>query len=146
MSFAVGDKVWLWTRNLETSRRLKRLDFNHTGPYPVTKIVNKNAYNLDLPSTMRNHNIFHVSLLDRYTPPVRGQPSSEPHTMIVKETQEYKVDCVPDSRWRYRKLHHLIPWAGYNHIRTSWERVERLETARDLVDKFHRERPDRPWA
>jgi len=75
MTFVVGDKVWLSTRNLKTSRPSKKLDYKRTGPYTVSKIINKNVYKLDLPSTMRNHNVFHVSLLDRYTPPVGGQAS-----------------------------------------------------------------------
>ena len=120
------------------------LDYKRTGPYTVRKIIDQNAYKLDLPSTMRNHNVFHVSLLDRYTPPVRGQPSSEPHPVKVEETEEWEVDRILDSRRRYRNLHYLIQWAGYNHIRTSWEPAEHLEHARDLVDEYHRERPDRP--
>jgi len=110
----------------------------------VSKIINMNAYKLDLPGTMRNHNVFHESLLDLYTPPVGGQPSSEPHPMIVEETEEWEVDRRLGSRRRYRKLHYLVQWAGYNHIRTSWEPAEHLKNALDLVDDFHRERPDRP--
>jgi len=64
--------------------------------------------------------------------------------MIVEKTEEWEVDHILDSRRHYRKLHYLIQWAGYNHIRTSCEPAEHLENARDLVDEFHRERPDRP--
>jgi len=39
---AVGDKVWLSTRNLITSRLSRKLDYKRTGPYPVSKIINKN--------------------------------------------------------------------------------------------------------
>jgi hypothetical protein len=53
MTFAVGDKVWLSTRNKKTSRPSKKLDYKRTGPYTVGKIINKNGYKLDLPSTMR---------------------------------------------------------------------------------------------
>jgi len=101
MTFAVGDKEWLSTRNLKTSRPSKKLDYKRTGPYKVSKIINKNAFKLDLPNTMRNNNVFHVSLLDHYTLPERGQPSSPPHPMIVEETEEWEVDRVPDSPWRY---------------------------------------------
>ena len=100
-------------------------------------MINKNAYKLDLPGTMRNHNVFHVSLLHRYTPPVGGQLSSEPHPMIVEETEKWEVDRMLNSRRHYRKLHHLIQWAGYYHICTSWEPAEYLKNARDLVDEFH---------
>jgi len=97
MSFVVGGKVWLPTRNLKTSRPSKKLNYNRTGPYTVSMIINKDDYKQDLPSTMRNHNIFNVSLLDRYTPPVSGQPPSEPHPMLVKETAEWELDHILDS-------------------------------------------------
>jgi hypothetical protein len=144
ITFAVADKVWLSTRNMKTSRPSKKLDYKRTGPYTVSKIINKNAYKLDLPSTMRNHDGFHVSLLDRYTPPVGGQPPSELHPMIVYDTVEWEVDRLLDYRRRYRKLHYLVHWAGYNDIRTSWERAEHLKNSRDLADEFYQEHPDRP--
>ena len=93
---------------------------------------------------MGSHNDFHVSLFDPYPPPVAGQPSSEPHPMIVNESEEWEVDSILDSRRCYWKLHFLVQWAGYNHIRTRWEPPEQLKNARDLVDECHQERPDRP--
>jgi hypothetical protein len=47
--FEVGDKVWLSTRHFRTTRPSKKLDYNGTGPYTVSKVINKNAYKLDLP-------------------------------------------------------------------------------------------------
>jgi hypothetical protein len=138
----VGDTVWLSTRNLKTSRPSKMLDYKRTGPYMASKIINKNDYKLDFPSTTRNNNIFHVSLLDRYTLPVGGQSSSEPHPMIVEETQEWEVHRILDYRRRYRKLHYLVQWSGCNHICTSWEPAEHLKNTRKLADEFHRNRPD----
>ena len=137
MTFAVGDKAWLSTRYLRTSMPSKKLEYKRTGLYMVGRIINENAHKLDLPSTMRNHNVFHVSLLDRYTQPVGRQPSSEPHPVIVDETEEWEVDHILDSRRRYCKLHYLIHRAGYNHIRMSWDPADHLENASDLVDKFH---------
>jgi hypothetical protein len=86
---------------------------------------------------MRNHNVFHVSQLDHYTPPVVGQPSSEPHTAIVEDSEEWKVEQILDSKQHYRKLHYLIEWARYSHIRTSWEPFKNLENAHELIDEFH---------
>jgi hypothetical protein len=93
---------------------------------------------------MRNQNVFHVSQLDHYTPPVVGQPSSEPHPVIVDDSEEWEVERILDSKQRYRKLHYLVQWAGYSHIRTSWERFENFENARELIDEFHRDQPNKP--
>jgi len=144
ITFEVGDQVWFSTKHFQTTRPSKKLDYNRTGPYTVSKIINKNAYKLDLPNTMRNHSVFHVSLLDRYAPLVKGEPPSEPQSTIVDDSEEWEVDSVLDSTLRYRKLHYLIQWVGYSHIRTSWEPAENLENAQEMVDEFHRMHPEKP--
>jgi len=119
VTFEVGNKVWLSTRHFRTTRPSKKLDYKRTGQYTVSKIKNKYAYKVDLPKTLRNHNVFHVSQLDHYSPLVVGQPSSEPHPLIVYDLEEWEVERILDSKQRYRKLHYLFHWAGYSHIRTS---------------------------
>jgi len=47
--FEIGDFVWHSTRHFRTTRPSKKLDSKHTGPYTVGKVINKNAYKLDLP-------------------------------------------------------------------------------------------------
>jgi len=135
--FEVGDKVWLSTRHFRTTRPSKKLDYKQTGPYTVSKVINKNAYKLDLPYTIRKHNVFHVSLLDRYTPPTAGQPPTEPQPTVVDDSDEWEVDRILDSKRRYRKLHYRVQWAGYSYVRTSGEPAENLGNAQELVDEFH---------
>jgi len=146
ITFKVGDKLWLSTKQLRTARPSKVLDYMRTGPYTVSRIINKNAYKLDLPNTMRNHNVFHVSLLDRYAPPVAGQPPSELQLTIVDDAgkQEWEVEPIFDAKLRYRMLYYLVQWAGYSHIGTSWEPAENLENAQELVNNFHRTHPEKP--
>jgi hypothetical protein len=144
ITFEVGDRVWLSTRHFRTTRPSKKLDYKRAGPYTVSKTINKNAYKLDLPKTMRNHNVFHVSLLDRYTPPTIGQPPSEPHPVIVDDSEEWEVDRILDSKRRYRKLHYLVQWAGYSHVHTSWEPAANLENTWELVEEFHQKHPGKP--
>jgi len=146
ITFKVGDRVWLSAKHFRTTRPSKKLDNKRAGPYTVSKIINQNAYKLDLTKTMRNHNVFHISQLDRYTPPFVGQPLSEPLPKIVDElgVEEWEVDRILDSKRRYRKLHYLVQWAGYSHIRTSWEPADNLEHAQELVYEFHRKHPGKP--
>jgi len=121
-----------------------QLHYNPAGPYTARKTINKNAYTLDLPKTMRNHNVFHMSLLDRYTPPTIGQPSTEPHPVIVDNWEEWELDRILDSKRRYRKLHYLIQWAGYSHLSTSCEPAVTLEVTGERVEEFHRKHPRKP--
>jgi hypothetical protein len=93
---------------------------------------------------MRNHQVFNVSQLDHYTPPVVEQPSSEPHPVIVNDSEKWEVERILDSKQRYRKLHYLVQWAGYSHTRTSRELFENLENAGELIDEFHRDQPNKP--
>jgi hypothetical protein len=142
--FEVGDKVWLSMRHFRTTRPAKKLDYKRSGPYTVSKVINQNAYKLDLPYTIRKYIVFPVSLLDRYTPPTAGQPPSEPQPTVVDDSDEWQVDQILDSKRRYRKLHYLVQWAGYSSVRTSWEPAENLRNAQELVDDFHREHPRKP--
>ena len=65
MSFAVGDKVLLSTRNLNITGSRKFND-EFVGPFVVQQRLGEVAYKLDLSSraALRNvHPVFHVSLL-----------------------------------------------------------------------------------
>jgi hypothetical protein len=102
VTFKVGENVWLSTRHFRTNRLSKKLDYKRTGPYAVSKVISKNAYQLDLPNTMQNHNVFNVSLLDRYTPPVAGQRVSEPYPVVVDDSaeEEQEIERLLDSKLR----------------------------------------------
>jgi hypothetical protein len=77
MTFEVGNKVWLSAKHIQTARQLKKLNYKRLGPFIVTKVINRNAYRLELPYSMKVHNVFHVSLLDRYVGSVPGQQPSD---------------------------------------------------------------------
>ena len=65
MSFAVGEKVLLSTRNLNLTGSHKFKD-KFVGPFVVQQRIGEVAYRLDLSSraALRNvHPVFHVSLL-----------------------------------------------------------------------------------
>jgi hypothetical protein len=106
--FEVRNYGWLSTQLFRMTRPSKKLHYKCTGPYTVRKIINKNAYKLDLPKTMRNPNIFLVSQLDLYTLAVVGEQSLEPHPVIVDDSEEWAVARIVGSKQRYRKLHYFL--------------------------------------
>jgi len=112
--------------------------------YTVSTIINKNAYKLDLPYTIRKHNVFHVSLLDCYTPPAIGQLPCEPQPKVVHDSDEWEVDRNLNCKRGYRQIHYLVQWAGYSFVWTSWEPAGTLGNAQELVDNFLPEHARKP--
>ena len=62
LEYQVGNIVWLLTKNIKTERPSKKLDHKMIGPYKVRELVGS-SYWLDLPTSMRIHNVFHPNLL-----------------------------------------------------------------------------------
>ena len=62
--YKVGDLVLLSGKSIHTCRPNKKLDFKSFGPYRISALVGKQAYRLNLPTSMRIHLVFHVSFLE----------------------------------------------------------------------------------
>ncbi|GLB43852.1 putative retrotransposable element tf2 155 kda protein type 1-like [Lyophyllum shimeji] len=56
----------------------------------------------------------------------------------------FDVEDILDSRFSRRKLQYKVKWKGYGYEDASWEPVENVAHARDLVREFHRRHPDAP--
>ena len=87
------------TRNLFTKRPSRKLENCHAGKYRVKKIVSNHAVELDLPSDLHVHLIFHINLFepaatdDPHPGPV--QPPGPP--IKVDGETEYEVTTIVDS-------------------------------------------------
>ena len=60
--YRAGDLVFLLSRNIKTIRLLKKLDNKILGPF---KVIGRkgHSYELQLPSTIKIHNVFYPNLL-----------------------------------------------------------------------------------
>ena len=144
-----GDKVYLSTVNLKTTRPTKKFAERRLGPFTISKVVSPLAMKLDLPSYLsRLHPVFHVNLLEPAPIdkiPNRKQPPPPPVT-IDKEV-EWEVNGVLDSRVRGKRLEYLVEWSGYEDDdvdRATWEPAEALDNAPEYVAEFHRTHPNKP--
>ena len=144
-SFKVGDLVWLLRKHMPTARPTTKLDHRKIGPFKITKQINRVAFELNLPSNMKIHPVFHVSLFEKHVAskiPSRTAPPPPP--TIINNSLEYEVDKILDSRLYYGKLQYLIQWKGFNTSENSWEPLINLEHAKDSVHAFHAQNPSRP--
>ncbi|SPC67775.1 related to Gag-pol polyprotein [Ustilago sp. UG-2017b] len=79
--FQPGDRVWLSADNICSLRPTKKLDYCRLGPFPISEVISSHAYCLQLPPSMKIHNVFHVDRLEPYvanTIPHRVQPPPPP--------------------------------------------------------------------
>lgn len=114
-NFKDGQKVWPDMRNLSFKGLPRKLADKFAGPYKVKRRIRELAYELNLPSAMKIHPVFHVSLLQEHcTSTLPGRHPSEPTAIEVDSKEEYEVEAILDSR-RWCSLQYLVCWKGYGH-------------------------------
>jgi hypothetical protein len=162
LTFKVGDKVMLSTRNIRLKRGMGTTKFlpQWVGPFAVTKVVNAVAYKLELPPSMRVHPVFHVSLLKpyRFDPQGRVQPPPPPLVLTdedgdifevaaILDHREYKVRGGKPSTHPHRpakpaktSMRYLISWKGYGPEHNTWEPAKNLTGCQELLDAYWKAR------
>ena len=139
VTFTPGQLVMLSTKNLRAlavgSRKLLP---RWVGPFPVIRMVGSVAVQLRLPSDMRIHSTFHVSLIRPFRSkdsdmevdaadsvptdpgPVDWLPNKQP-LWTVERVLDYRCRRVRSGR-KFRNVHEwFVKWAGYSSEHNSWE-------------------------
>jgi hypothetical protein len=144
-NFKVGDKVWLLRKNITTTCPCAKLDYKCLGPFKIAKLVDLVACRLEFPPQFKIHDVFHVSLLEPYHETQIPERHQEPPALVQIEGQEeFEVQEVLDSKRTRGKLLYLVFWRGYPPSEATWEPVENLIHAQDLVNRFHQWYPNKP--
>jgi hypothetical protein len=146
--FEVNDLVMLSLQNITTKRPMKKLDYKFVGPFKILERIGLRAFRLQLPNSIKVHNVFHVSLLRRFNAnEIPGQTSQPPMAIEVNETTDtYEVESIVDGKNIGRSFKYLVQWKGYDGLpdSTTWEPISHLEGCEDLVNDYHQSYPDRP--
>ena len=146
--FKVGDKVWLDSRNIKTTRPSKKFDDKWFGPFPITKVISDNVYRLKLTQAFKRvHPVFNITLLRKVHPDeIQERPKpTHPEPEIDEEGEEaYEVEEILDSRLYRKKLEYLIKWKGYGPEWNLWISEKKAEGSKELIAKFHRDHPNAP--
>jgi hypothetical protein len=91
-----GQEVWLNTQNLKLDQPSKKLSRKWIGPYPIKEKLGELNYQLELPSSMKIHNVFYVHLLKPHHPSSCHQKLLPP--VEVEGEEEYEMEEVLNSR------------------------------------------------
>src|SRR5260370_19113973 len=114
--YQLGDRVWLNMHNYTTDRPTKKLDHKWAGPYQIKKIVSPAAVKLKLSGREKGvHPVISISNICPYTPDeITECPSpSKPGPLIIDGHEEFKVENVLDSQFRYGRLCYLLNIAAW---------------------------------
>jgi hypothetical protein len=140
--FKVGDKVWLDSRNISTTRPTKKLDDKWFGPFPIIEVISDNAYKLKLtPPFARVHPVFNLTRLRRFDPDkIEERPKpTHPSPTIDEEGEEvYEVERILDKRVQRGRQEYLVSWKGFGPEHNSWEPEKNFSGAQRLISQFNR--------
>src|SRR5690606_15355159 len=116
--------------------RTPKFASKYIGPFKVKRVVNANAYELDLPSQLQIHPVLNVSRLKPYRDgrqlfPARAVADSRPPPEILREdgAAMYEVERILASRGSTRRKEYLVKWQGYPHWEATWEKAADLKKA-----------------
>jgi hypothetical protein len=120
--------------------------WKYTGPYKIIEKISDVVYRLELPPTLHVHPVFHISRLKRFhTRPAELQPPSQaeevpPPPVIVDDHEEYEVENILAKRRFGRVVKYLVKWRGYPIEASTWQSVDDLANAADIVRQFEARR------
>ena len=120
----LSDLVLHSTRYLSLWSSPGKLKPRFIGPFQVTKAVGTNVFGLDLPTTMKVHQIFNVYLLLK----LQGE-YKPPGPIIVNGEAEYEVEKIIRHRGNGKHRQYLVQWLGYDDSEDFWMKADELTNA-----------------
>ena len=152
IEFDVGDKVMLSTADLRLKMKITpKLTARYIGPFAIKKKLSPLNYELDLPSTLSIHPVFHISKLKLYKESeqfseVRADNPTRPLPELIAGNDseaEYEVEAIKGKRMRKyggrMYAQYLVKWKGYPEWENTWEWVDTLMVnSKDVVDEYEK--------
>ena len=135
LEFEIGDHVFLKVmpkRGVVRFGKRGKLSPRFIGPFKILERVGAIAYRLALPPSMSGvHEVFHVSILQKYTPDPAHVVDWGQIEVDTDGTFEEGPVCILDSRDQVlrRKTVRLVRflWRHYGVEKSTWEREDTMQ-------------------
>ena len=141
LEFEVGDHVFLKVmpkRGVVRFGKRGKLSPRFIGPFEILEMVGTVAYRLALlPSMSGVHEVFHISMLRKYTPDPAHVVDWGQIEVDTDETLDEGPVCIVDSRDQVlrRKTVRLVLvlWRHYGVEESKWEREDTMQATYSLL-------------
>ena len=136
-----GDRVYLDTTKIKTTRSSKKLDAKFHRPFKILRAVGKSAYRLELPPTWKIHDVFHESKLKPVAEPqfpIQKEKRPRPPLEIIDGNEEHEVEEIQQEGTINGKKSFLVKWKGLPNEESTWEPETNLKNARGAIRDFYK--------
>lgn len=104
----------------------------------MTKRVGQVAHQLDLPSNLKMHDVFHLSLLRKYHAHGPVQP---PPPILIEAEEEFEVDRILDQKDKLvnttrTSRENLVKWLGYGPEHNTCEPEQNLLNCQEALSSY----------
>ena len=152
-TFRIGDKVYIKSEHIPSSRPTRKFADKYLGPFEIVGQHGSHAFALKLPNYLsRIHPVFHIAQLEpaaENTFPGRTEPPPPPE-YDDQGNALYVVSAILDSKFDYRfrncHLRYFVRWAGYEgtDLEYDWVSAADYNEDEEIVVAFHTQNPDKP--
>ncbi len=138
--YEVDDWVWLFSRNIKTTKSCKNLKDKQLKLYQITVKV-KIFYHLRLLISMKQlHSMFSSKLLRSYFDNLLSEQHSESSkSLTIKDDEHWEIDDILNSRCYRDWIQYKIKWTKLDWD-NEWYYVdkEEFENSKEVLVKFHK--------
>ena len=141
--FNMGDKVWLDAGNLRLQHGNRKLAPKRYGPFKITKVLTKHAYQLQLPKGWGTaiHPVFHISVLTPYRETVEyGRSFPQPAPDLIEGQEEWEIDQIISHRTYRGRRQYLVSWKGYPPSENTWLPPAEFKHAQTVLNAYKKKK------
>jgi hypothetical protein len=129
----VGDHVFLKVKANRSSLKLgncSKMVAHYCGLFEILERIGPVAYMISLPASMYVHNVFHVSLLNKYIPDANHVIDWNVIQMEQAGTFQVHPICILDRKIKHHQNQAIglvkVQWTWYGPVDATWEHEDAM--------------------